>query len=115
MTDLDFNELSVFSSDDLVPMTVTMFDGNEPVEGTVYVKRLSSVEIDRFAHESRDSDREVRIKATPRFLSKAIRRADGKPHLSADAAGKLTNANRAALLKVASEVNKELDPDTLGN
>lgn len=115
MSELNFSTLSVFSTDDLVPKTVTMFDNGEPVEGTVYVKRLPSIEIDRFAQESRDADREVRVNAVPRLLSKAIRRADGGAHLSVDAAGKLTNANRAALLKVATEVNKEQDASELGN
>lgn len=115
MSDLNFNDLSIFSTDDLVPATVTMYDNGEPVEGTVYVKRVPSVEIDRFAQEHRDPDREVRIQAIPRFLSKTIRKADGKPHLSVEAAGRLTNANRAALLKVASEVNKEVNADALGN
>jgi len=115
MSDLNFSELSVFSTDELVPRTVTMYDGDEPVEGTVYVKRLSSVEIDRFAHESRDSDREIRISAVPRFLAKAIRKADGKPHLTVESAGKLTNRNRKALLVVASEVNRETDASEAGN
>lgn len=113
--DLNFNDLGVFSTEELVPKVVTMFDGSEPVQGTVYVRRLSSVEVDRFHQETKDPDVETRIGAIPRFLAKAIRKADGGSHLSVSSARQLTNANRTALLKAATEVNKETPGDDLGN
>lgn len=113
--DLNFSEIAVFSSDDLVPRTVTMLDGETPVEGIVYVKRMASVDIDRYHHEVRDPDREVRVQAVPRLISKAVRKADGKPHFTVDGAGKLTNPNRIVLLNAVIEVNKAIDQEKLGN
>ena len=112
---MDISELSLFASDDLTAKTVTLYDNGDPVEGVVYIRILPSTDIDRFALESKDPSMDIRVQAVPRLLSKAVRKADGKAHFSVDQAGKLTNANRTALLKVVTDVNKVPDEAELGN
>ncbi len=113
--DLDFTDISVFASDSLVPVVVTLHDNDEPVEGTVYIKRLPSVEIDRFLVEGASPDTDTRVNAIPRLLNKAVRKADGKAHFTAESAGKLTNFNRSALFKAVMQVNKKSDAEEAGN
>ena len=112
---MDISELSLFASDDLTAKTVTLYDNGDPVEGVVYIRILPSTDIDRFALESKDPSMDIRVQSVPRLISKAVRKADGKAHFSVEQAGKLTNANRTALLKAVTEVNKVPDEDDLGN
>jgi len=113
--DLNFSELSIYSSNELVPVVVTLRDGEEPAEGTVYIKRLPSVEVDRFLIENSSPDADIRVNAIPRLLSKAVRKADGKAHFTAEQAGKLTNFNRWALFNAVMAENKKADSEELGN
>lgn len=113
--DLNFSDISVFAGDELVPVTVTLHDKDTPHEGVVYIKRLPSVDIDRFLIEGASADTEVRVNAIPRLLNKAVRKADGKAHFTAEMAGKLTNFNRSALFKAVMEVNKKADAEEAGN
>lgn len=113
--EFDFNDLGAFATDELVEKTVSLLDNGEPLEGVVFVKRLPSVEIDRFSREASHSDVDIAVNAIPRLLSKAIRKSDGKAQFTAEKAGKLTNFNRTALLNVVMEVNKRAATEDLGN
>lgn len=113
--EFDFDELGAFATDELVEKTVSLQDKGEPLEGIVYVKRLPSVDIDRFTREASHGEVDVAVQAIPRLLSKAIRKADGKAQFTAEKAGKLTNFNRTALLNAVMDVNKRVSQEELGN
>lgn len=113
--EFDFNDLGAFATDELVEKTVSLLDNGEPVEGIVFVKRLPSLEVDRFVRESQQGDVEMAVQAIPRLLAKAIRKSDGKAQFTAEKAGKLTNFNSKALLNAVMEVNKRTTTEDLGN
>lgn len=113
--DFDFDDLGAFATDELVEKSVSLQDKGEPVTGIVHIKRLPSVDIDRFTREAGHSDVDVAVQAIPRLLAKAVRKPDGKPQFTAEKAGKLTNFNRTALLNAVMEVNKRVTTADLGN
>lgn len=98
----DLNALGVFASDDLVAKEITI--GEETV--TVHVRVLPSIELDRFIEETRDPDLNVRINSLPRVLAKAIRQEDGKPHFTAEQAGRMKAKFRREFVRVFQEVNR---------
>lgn len=111
MSDFDLNSAGFFASDELTPVDVKL--GGQ--EGTVYVRKLSAMEMRRWGEEMRAEDVDVRVNAGFRVLSKAIRREDGKPHFSAEGAQKLKLEALQELMRAFVEVNKLPDAETLGN
>lgn len=113
--ELDFSEVAAFSTGELIEKEVSLHENGQPLVGIVYVKRLPSVDVDRFMREVNHPDVEVAVHAVPRMLAKAIRKADGKAQFTAEKAGTLTNFNSKALMNVVLEVNKRASTEDLGN
>jgi hypothetical protein len=111
MSDFDLTAAGFFASDDCVPCEVKL--GGET--GTVYVKKLSAMDMRRWGEEMRDDDREVRINAGFRVLAKAIRREDGKAYFTEAQAQKLKLEAVQELTRVFVEVNKLPDAEEAGN
>lgn len=108
---LDLNTLGIFSTNELIPKDITI--GDQTV--TIYIRRLASIDLDRFVEETRDPDREVRVNAIPRVLAKCIRDESGKAHFTAENAAKLKPEPRGQFVKLFLEVNKRVDGGELGN
>lgn len=107
MSDFDFADAGLYSSDELFAREIKVGD----VEGKVYVKKLPAVELRRFQIETDDPAQ--RLTAGFRALALAIRKEDGSAHMTIEQAKKLKGEAVAELMRVFVDVNRK--PDDLGN
>ena len=112
MSELDLTAAGAFASDDDLHAREVTLGGEKHM---VYVRRLPAMELRRFYEESQSSEIEVRLNAGFRVVAKVIRKENGAPHMTAEAAKKLKAAPMRELMRVFLDVNKLPDEEELGN
>lgn len=91
-----------FVSDKLHERTVELPDGSKH---PLHFAELTAADFTNFRDEQRSEDAKVRLMATPKLLSKAVRESNGKQAMTPEQAAKLKPAPMRALFEAVLEVN----------
>ena len=109
MSDFDFESAPIYSGNDVTEQFIKIGE----IEGTVYVRKLTAIDLRRFYEEVNSADENRRVNAGFGTLIKAIRNADGSQALTLDKLKNMTGEGVTALMKAFTNVNtpKKEDAD----